>query len=210
MLNLRQRSASLNKTEFLEKLSTVTLPDLGGFAKGNAGGQAVRQQEGQLLYGICTVFLPKTVLETGTHTGCSTNYLLKYAKEHNSTVDSFDVEGRAGEDLMPDLTGNLTLHKPKKRLLSKKVTSADIELIREKVLETAAKGVDLFFHDSDHSYDNAKWEYDNVTPFMKKGSVVLLHDVLQERHGTRQLFDEIECEWKHIFDTPNGLGIIVL
>ena len=200
----------MNKETCLKEIAAITPPNLGGFAEGNAGGQAVRKQEGQLLYALCKVFLPENILETGTHTGCSTNYLLKYATEHSATVTTFDVESKAGKDIMQSLSANLVLHKPKKRILTRKVRPVDIANIRKLVLERATAGIDLFFHDSDHSYENAKWEYDNITPLMKKGSAVILHDVSRQRHGTRQLFDEVECDWKHIFDTPNGLGLIVL
>ena len=203
------RGGFIKKDEFLESFSRVAPPDLGGFSEGNAGGQSVRKVEGQMLYRICKVFKPANILETGTHTGCSTNYLLKYAEEEGAMVHSFDVESGAGKDIMDALKGSLVLTKPKKRLL-RKVKRTDIDMIRAGVVEVARKGVDLFFHDSDHSYENVKWEYESVTPFMKKGSPVILHDVLHEQHGSRRLFDEVECAWKHIIETPNGLGLIVL
>ena len=137
---------------------------------------------------------------------------MKYAKEEGASVYSFDVESSAGKCIIKKLRTNLISKKPKRKLLRRQVNNADIAEIRDYVLETAKEGIDLFFHDSDHRYENAKWEYDNITHYMKKGSPIILHDILHKsaEHETHRLFDEINCSWKHVFQTPNGLGIIVL
>jgi len=203
---------NLDKDDFLRRFAETSAPDLGGFAEGGAGGSSVRKEEGQVLYRICKVFGPRRIIETGTHTGCSTNYLLAYAREQGATVFSFDVESRAGADIREELKENLVLVKPRARLLGRGVTDRDVREIREAVVRTAREGVDLFFHDSDHRYENARWEFDNITPHMRPGSPVILHDVLNSSDAlqTCRLFDEISCAWKHVFDTPNGLGLAVL
>jgi len=180
--------------------------------EGNAGGSSVRKIEGQVLYNICKVFLPKKILETGTHHGASTNYLLKYAQEDRATVYSFDVSSKAGSSIIKELKSNLVLKKSRRKIFPNKVTQADITKIRNLVVKTAQQGVDLFFHDSDHCYDNAKWEFDNITPYMKKNSPVIFHDVLHktDKLQTNKLFDEIKSSWKHVFNTPSGMGLIVL
>lgn len=203
---------NVENDKFMEKFSKISPPDLGGYAEGNAGGSSIRKIEGQILYKICKIFQPKRIIETGTHSGCSTNYLLKYAQEYEATVYSFDVVNSSGESIIENLKSNLVLKKARKKLWHGNVSQDDISNIRNLVLETAIKGVDLFFHDSDHRYDNAKWEFENITPYMGKGSAVILHDVLNNttEHETHLLFSEVACSWKHIFDTPNGIGLIVL
>jgi len=201
----------VDKNEFFEQFEVVEPPDLGGFMEGNAGGSSVRKEEGQVLYRICKVFKPKRVLETGTHTGSSTNYLLKYAQEEDAMVYSFDVT-RAGRDILDELRSRLVLTTCQPKLWRRPVDERQIERVRKKLLETAAAGVDLFFHDSDHRYENAKWEFDNITKFMEPGQPVILHDVLHQTDSaqTHALFHEVECSWRHIFPTANGLGLIVL
>jgi predicted O-methyltransferase YrrM len=202
----------IEKDKFMEIFSNIVPPDLGGYLEGNAGGSSIRKIEGQTLYKICSVFQPKRIVETGTHSGCSTNYLLKYAVENRATVHSFDVVSNAGADIIKDLRSALVLNKPKRKLWRSNVSDNGITMVRNLVLETAQKGIDLFFHDSDHKYENVKWEFDNITCFMEKGSPVILHDVLNDtaNHETHLLFKEVVCSWKHIFDTPSGLGLIVL
>jgi len=202
----------IEKDKFMEIFSNIVPPDLGGYLEGNAGGSSIRKIEGQTLYKICSVFQPKRIVETGTHSGCSTNYLLKYAVENRATVYSFDVVSNAGADIIKDLRSALVLNKPKRKLWRKDVNLEDIKKTRDMFIETAQRGIDLFFHDSDHRYKNVKWEFDNITCFMGKGSPVILHDVLNDtaNHETHLLFKEVVCSWKHIFDTPSGLGLIVL
>jgi predicted O-methyltransferase YrrM len=202
----------VDRDKFIEIYSDIVAPDLGGYSEGHAGGSSVRKVEGQILYKICRAFKPKKLMETGTHVGCSTNYLLQYAQEEGATVYSFDVDSNAGKAIIPHLRTNLILCKPKKQFWSRGRSQERIETVRRHILETARQGIDFFFHDSDHRYENAKWEFENVAEHMRKGSAVVLHDVLNEtpEHQTHKLFAEVVCSWKHIFDTPNGLGLIVL
>lgn len=201
----------MTRDEFIERLNQITPPDLGGFGEGNAGGSSVRVEEGQALYKICKIFGPKKIIETGTHNGASTNYLLKYAQEDNATVYTFDIS-KSGQNILNELKKNLILINCQPRFWKRRVDDKQIHRVRNRLIETAADGVDLFFHDSDHRYENAKWEYDHIAPHMKRGQVVILHDVLYSTDmlQTRRLFDEIECTWKHIIETHNGLGVVVL
>ena len=50
-------------------------------------------------------------------------------------------------------------------------------------------GIDLFFHDSLHTYAHMMFEFGTVWPFLKSGSVLLSHDVHWNRafrHFARQ------------------------
>jgi len=39
------------------------------------------------------------------------------------------------------------------------------------------KTIDIFFHDSDHSYEHMKFEFETAAPFIRKGGVLLSDDV---------------------------------
>ncbi|MBF0193545.1 MAG: class I SAM-dependent methyltransferase [Magnetococcales bacterium] len=204
----------LSKNETLERISAIIPPNLGGFGAENSGGSSVSTQEGGLLYAICKVFQPKKIIETGTHHGTTTNYLLKYCSEDEGHVYSFDVI-RAGQSILPELKmNNLTLTTPKRLLLRPKGDEKDVSFIRNAVKSCANdNGCDLFLHDSDHRYENVRWEWDTIRPHMVTNQIVVLHDVLgnSDMLQTNQLFDEVvDCQWKHIFETENGLGLIVL
>ena len=37
--------------------------------------------------------------------------------------------------------------------------------------------VDIFFHDSDHSYENMKFEFDTVLPYVSKNGYIISDDI---------------------------------
>jgi hypothetical protein len=55
--------------------------------------------------------------------------------------------------------------------------------------------IDIFFHDSDHSYEHMKWEFEIVYPAMAAGGLIISDDVhnnnafaeFTERHGLAAL-----------------------
>ena len=41
------------------------------------------------------------------------------------------------------------------------------------------KEVDIFLHDSEHSYENMSWEYKTTWDFIRKGGLLLSHNISQ-------------------------------
>jgi hypothetical protein len=41
------------------------------------------------------------------------------------------------------------------------------------------KEVDIFLHDSEHSYENMYWEYETAWGYIRKGGLLLSHDISQ-------------------------------
>jgi hypothetical protein len=39
------------------------------------------------------------------------------------------------------------------------------------------RGLDLFHHDSLHTFDHMMWEYETVAPYLRPGGVLASHDV---------------------------------
>ena len=144
---------------------------------------------GPLLYLICRLLGPERVVETGVASGTSSAYILK-AMEANArgTLDSIDLPnyeevltqtrpdvyraacsivspGReVGWAIPPGLKGRWSLHiGPSSELLPK-------------VLE-AAGPIDLFLHDSEHTYETMIFEYRTAWPHLRTGGVLLSDDV---------------------------------
>ncbi|MDA7857893.1 class I SAM-dependent methyltransferase [bacterium] len=38
--------------------------------------------------------------------------------------------------------------------------------------------IDIFIHDSEHTYENMLWEYQTAFPFIKPGGILLSDDIL--------------------------------
>lgn len=61
--------------------------------------------------------------------------------------------------------------------------------------------LDFLFIDGDHSYSGVKKDWEDYSPFVKKGGIVVLHDINDsERHRERNVF--VSKFWQEIKDDP--------
>jgi predicted O-methyltransferase YrrM len=108
---------------------------------------------------------PATVIETGVANGISTRQILSAFKEFNlsdSKLYSFDIDYRVGtSDLLNDPQFNFIV-----------IDSQNSFLDAMKEIQT----VDLFYHDSDHSYDNQMLEYETAWEILNPKNGVLVSD----------------------------------
>jgi len=108
---------------------------------------------------------PKIVIETGVANGASTRKILSSFKEFNlvdSELYSFDIDPRvASTDLIRSPQFNFVL-----------VSSPDsfVNSMNE------IKRVDLFYHDSDHSYDNQMLEYLTAWEMLNPENGIIVSD----------------------------------
>lgn len=130
----------------------------------------------RLCYVICRLVKPRLVVETGVAYGVSAAFILT-ALEVNGrgALHSIDLpplrRGYArswGVAVPPTLKGRWTLHRgPSSRVLPG-------------LLERLG-GVDVFLHDSLHTYRNMRREFDAIWPHLRTGGILLADDI--ERNG---------------------------
>ena len=113
-------------------------------------GRAGIGPEGQrLLFGLVRLLRPVAVLETGTHAGVSTATMARAlsANAQGGLVHSLDFYSEVGSQIPETLISQV-------RLTTPPVCG------KRKVLTTllASQQVDLFAHDSNHSYGNTKFQ----------------------------------------------------
>lgn len=126
----------------------------------------------RLAYALCRARRPQYIIETGVCYGVTTAFLLK-AIERNGCgeLHSIDlpalgknVETYVGALVPSALKGTWRLHRgTSKTLLPKLLKQLGY--------------VDMFIHDSLHTYRNMRREFQTVTPFLRSGAVVLSDDV---------------------------------
>lgn len=62
--------------------------------------------------------------------------------------------------------------------------------------------IDFLFIDGDHSYEGVKKDFEDYRPFVKKGGIIVFHDVNDsERHRERNVF--VSKFWQEIKGDPN-------
>jgi len=127
-----------------------------------------------LLYSFVRATKPQVVIETGVASG-SSSYVILQALENNKkgvlySIDfpetwQFDPEGKKSGWLVPD-----SLRHRWKLLIGR---SSDLlpDLLAQ------LKKIDIFFHDSEHTYENMWFEYNLVWNYIKDGGLLLSHDV---------------------------------
>jgi len=119
----------------------------------------------ELLKMLIKELRPKTVIETGVANGISTRQILSSFKEFNlrdSKLYSFDIDYRVGT---PDLLSN-----PQFKFVVIDSKNSFLDAMKK------IKSVDLFYHDSDHSYDNQMLEYETAWEVLNPKNGVLVSD----------------------------------
>ena len=119
----------------------------------------------ELLKMLIKELRPATVIETGVANGISTRQILSAFKEFHlgdSKLYSFDIDYWVGTpDLLNDPQFNFVV-----------IDSQNSFLDAMKEIQT----VDLFYHDSDHSYDNQMLEYETAWEILNPKNGVLVSD----------------------------------
>jgi predicted O-methyltransferase YrrM len=124
---------------------------------------------GLVLYVICRRHQPDIVVETGVASGVSSSYILG-AMEQNKRGQLYSIdlpwwqEERSGW-LIPDYL-RYRWH------LILGSSSEELAPLLKKVNE-----IDIFLHDSDHSYKNMLWEFQTAWAYMKVGGLLLAHNI---------------------------------
>lgn len=127
----------------------------------------ISEDEVRTMYSIVRLTKPLTVIETGMGPGVSTTTIL-YATDTSSRIFSIDPGlpyGKGDREV-----GFVIPKEMRKRLNFVKGTS------KEKLMEVLdlVGNVDMFFHDSEHSYENIMFELNAVWPRLKRSSLILI------------------------------------
>ena len=142
-----------------------------------------------LLYGVVRVSRPKFVLETGVFDGISSALILR-AMERNSegTLISIDLPAREiivdATDRMPDGAlpqrcdpGWIVPEALRKRY---RLHLGDSKELLPGLLQECGQ-VDIFLHDSLHTYQHQFFEYEIAWPFITPGGLLLSDDIFWSR-----------------------------
>jgi predicted O-methyltransferase YrrM len=131
------------------------------------GFPGIGSELGVIVYIICRKLKPDAVVETGVSSGISSAFIL-CALEDNKHGKLYSVDlawgGQSGW-IIPDFLR----HRWHLELGS---SSEKLSPLLEKSGE-----IDIFLHDSEHSYRNMLWEYQTAWKYLKPGGILLSHNV---------------------------------
>ena len=126
------------------------------------------------LYMLCKIIKPDVVVETGVAYGTSSSYILQALCENNrGKLYSIDSVFRPWES--KSMIGSAI---PYDDLRSRwQLILGPTSNTLNKLLNTLGK-VDIFFHDSLHTFKNMMFEFETAWPFIKKDGYLISDDIL--------------------------------
>ncbi|WP_052347440.1 class I SAM-dependent methyltransferase [Candidatus Nitrosotenuis chungbukensis] len=127
---------------------------------------------GLFLYALCKIVKPKIVVETGVAYGLSSMYILQALFENKKgtlySIDSvfspWQSEEMIGSAIPSHLCENWRL-----------VFGSSSEKLKDTLYSLGS--LDVFFHDSLHTYKNMKFEFETAWPFVNKGGFLISDDI---------------------------------
>lgn len=149
-------------------------------------------ESGFFLYTLCKILKPEIVVETGVAYGLSSSYVLQALKENNKgTLYSIDSTFRPWES--EKMIGSAIPSELKNRW--KFINGVATDKLKD--LLKSLQQIDIFIHDSLHTYTNMMSEFNIAWPFVKNNGFLISDDV-----GTNNAFYD--------FCIKNSLESIIL
>jgi len=166
-------------TNFLKELSGKKFPSK---AKPYPLDFSLDDNSGLFLYSLCKIIKPKVVLETGVAYGISSAHILQALHENNSgilySIDSifrpWETREMIGAAIPSHLRSNWKLILEHGKYKYRPYGSSSEKL--KEVLSSIGE-IDIFIHDSVHSYRNMLYEYESAWPFIKQRGFLISDDV---------------------------------
>jgi len=182
-------------------------------------GALQKREELEMFAGFLQQRKPaKVVVEIGTARGGTLWFWCQFAA-HDALIISVDLPGG-------DFGGGYTVEDVP-RLLGHARAGQDIQLLAgnshsQKMLEKVEElldglKVDLLFIDGDHSYEGVKKDWEMYSPLVKKGGIVVFHDIVEHTNIPECQVDALWRELKPAYDykefcAPDGgwagIGVI--
>ncbi len=144
--------------------------------------------QARLLYVITRSIKPQIVIETGVASGLSSFiFLLAFSKNNRGHLYSIDLPQKDKDYLPSEKTIGWLV--PDSMKDSWTLQLGDSKKILPNLLNEL-KECDLFLHDSDHSYEHMKWEFETVWPFLNQA---LLADDINTNNAFDDFAKKYDC-----------------
>ncbi len=162
--------AEINDSSFMKEILSKA-----GLKKGFFNFSMTNILRAPTLYVLCRLLRPEIVVETGVADGFSSAFILNALTVNNKgKLYSIDLPNQLGQELKKGkATGWLVPGELKKRWNMIIGSSKDKlpQLLKE------LKQIEIFYHDSDHSYENMMFEFKESLGFVRIGGLIISDDI---------------------------------
>ena len=163
------KDLELHFKNYFEKLENEKFPSK---AKPYPVDYSIKTDSRLFLYVLCKMLKPDTVVETGVAYGQSSSYILQALKENNKgilySIDNifrpWESLGKIGDAIPQNLRERWKL-----------VAGSSAEKLEETL--RSKKTIDMFLHDSLHTYKNMLFEFNTSWSSIKKNGFLISDDV---------------------------------
>ena len=156
---------------------------------------------------------PKTVIELGTHYGCSFFAMCQSVKDNQLDSELYAVDTWEG-DPQAGFYGNEvwdTVIATKHKYFEGQNTVFMKMLFNEAVKKFSDETFDLIHIDGLHTYEAVSEDFHNWLPKLKKDGVILFHDVDSEKkYGTNVFWEETKQKYPCFFEFSHSWGLGIL
>ena len=169
--------------------------------------------------GLIAAMKPKAVLEIGTAMG-GTLLLMCRLSDPKATIVSLDLpkEGFTYRRYRVPIFKSLTKNGQKLHLLT---ADSHLEEVKNRVAGLLdGRSLDVLFVDGDHSYDGVRSDFEMYSPLVRRGGMVIFHDIVEHSPDkcseVSRFWNEIKQQHSHreIVEDPAqgwaGIGILYL
>jgi len=133
---------------------------------------SIQEDSRLLLYGLCRIIQPSIIVETGVAYGISSSYILHALKKNgkgtlysiDNTFRPWETKKMIGAAIPNELKENWKL-----------MIGKSSEKLKE--ISSSMKNIDIFLHDSLHTYKNMYFEFNLMWPCIKKNGFLLSDDI---------------------------------
>ena len=138
------------------------------------GTGSIDTESGMLLYLLTRTLRPEIVVETGVAKGISSSFILKGLDQNNrGKLYSIDLHYREGVAVPLNKTLGWAIPGELKRRWT--LLLGESTKVLPKLLHDTGN-IDVFFHDSRHTYKTMMSEYNIVWPYLRAGGLLLSDD----------------------------------
>lgn len=162
----------LQNSEFMKKMLIGS-----GMKKGFYDFSMLSVLRAPSMYVICRLLRPTKIIETGVCDGFSSAFILYALSENNfGNLYSIDLPNQPGHEISHDRAAGWIIPNELKTRWELILGSSRERL--PSLLQKLNK-IDIFYHDSDHSYENMMFEFNSAYDYLNKPGFILADDITE-------------------------------
>jgi len=165
------------------------------------------------IYDYIKYIKPKTIVELGTHYGCSFFAMCQSVKDNQLNSKIYAIDTWEG-DPQAGFYGNEVwdiVNTTKQLYFNKQDTVFMRMLFNDAVQQFGDEAFDLIHIDGLHTYEAVMEDFRNWLPKLRKDGVMLFHDVNSEKkYGTNVFWEEIKQKYQYYFEFTHSWGLGIL